>query len=301
MNYCLYHSKCYDGITAVYCIWKKYAQEKDSEWEFIAVAYQEPLPKMNINSESKLFIVDFSYSREILEFLHKCCPNLKVYDHHSTAEEALKGLEYCVFNNNESGGTLTWKQEFPNEKIPEIIEYTKDADLWKWEMSDSKAINEGLRAEIDLNDHFYINMEKFNDIVEQWHIVKYILRNKGEVIIDYKNKLIKEACLHVQKRDVVIEDKRYYIGVLNLGVYDILSDTGNTWLTDNEDVDFIAIYVVNLEKGNASVSLRGMDRIGRYTEGNIHCGNISKSLGGGGHANSSGFKVSINELSVILN
>ena len=66
---------------------------------------------------------------------------MQVIDHHITAQEALKGLDYCVFDMEQSGATLTWQYFFPKKPIPSMLSYIEDRDLWRWKLPDSRAVS----------------------------------------------------------------------------------------------------------------------------------------------------------------
>ena len=62
--------------------------------------------------ERTVFIVDFSYPRTILEEMEESAESLVVIDHHKTAEEDLRGLDYCHFDMTHSGAYLAWEYLF---------------------------------------------------------------------------------------------------------------------------------------------------------------------------------------------
>jgi oligoribonuclease NrnB/cAMP/cGMP phosphodiesterase (DHH superfamily) len=305
MNYCLYHASCYDGFCAAFVVWLKF--KDDLNWKFIAVRYQEECPLLNkdlnfnkdLNKDSRVYIVDFSYPRDVLEKLYYLIgDNLHIYDHHLTAEKDLKGLNYCVFDQNESGVSLTWKQLFPDRLLPLILQYVRDADLWKFELPNSKDINQGLRSVINIETNlFYIDNFKLLDniIVERKEDFLY---EKGATINEYRAGLIKECLPHVEIFNwkiacpITYGILTYKIGMINLGVYNILSDLGHEILK-NEIVDLAFLYVVNFKKQYISVSLRS--RVFIRNGINIDCGAIAKKFGGGGHANAAGFRIPIEQ------
>ena len=103
----MYHKNCTDGFGSALAAHYKFG---DSAM-YIPVNYGEPVPS-EIKEGDEIYIVDFSFPRDVLEKLaesHK----VQVIDHHKTAEAALKGLDYCLFDMKHSGAVLTWQFLFP--------------------------------------------------------------------------------------------------------------------------------------------------------------------------------------------
>ena len=79
-------------------------------------------------------MVDFSYSRDILQRVADQC-KLVVLDHHKTAMEDLTDLPFAYFDMNKSGAVLAWEYFHPNEPIPLLLAYVQDYDLWAKELA----------------------------------------------------------------------------------------------------------------------------------------------------------------------
>ena len=84
-TYVLYHANCADGFGAA---WAAHLA-LSGKCHLIPVSYGSPLPP-DIPDGSRVYILDFSYSQEIMDALAQRC-TLTVIDHHETSEEALKG------------------------------------------------------------------------------------------------------------------------------------------------------------------------------------------------------------------
>ena len=93
MIYVLYHSPCIDGFTAAYAAWTKFGN--DHLVTYVPCRYHEPLPE--IEDGSHVYILDFSYPREILVELAERCL-LVVIDHHESAQKDLEGLSFAHFD-----------------------------------------------------------------------------------------------------------------------------------------------------------------------------------------------------------
>ncbi len=81
----------------------------------------------------EVYIVDFSYPRDVLIEMNEKAKSLVVLDHHKTAQSALEGLDFCQFDMNRSGAGMAWDYFFPNQDRPWLVNYVEDQDIWKWE------------------------------------------------------------------------------------------------------------------------------------------------------------------------
>ena len=90
-----------------------------------------------------VYILDFSYPREITGRIAEAC-NLVLIDHHKTAAENLEGIGCCHFDTARSGAVLAWQHFHPGAPIPEILLYVEDRDLWLWQLPHSREINAAL-------------------------------------------------------------------------------------------------------------------------------------------------------------
>lgn len=130
----LYHNDA-DGFASAMAAWLRYGNEA----HYIEVAYDKPVPTIPAGTVD-LFILDFSYSREVCDQLATQY-RLVVLDHHKTAKAALEGAPYAIFDMSKAGCELAWEHFFPAEPLPELLAYVADRDLWVWELPNSKAVN----------------------------------------------------------------------------------------------------------------------------------------------------------------
>lgn len=289
MNYCLYHKNCMDGLFAAYAIYHRHGYM----FNYIAVQYNKQIPQEILDDPfvGDIVIVDYSYPRETLETIRGFAKRLYVLDHHATAENELKGLDYCKFENNKSGAVMAYEWVYPGLPVPPLFEYVQDRDLWRWLLPDSKAINEGLRNELDFKDDVINNFHKISDILCREF---GFLKSNGETIIKYRNSLIDELVGHLFIKIAKIGGFEYNFGMINGGLHSLNSDVGNTALLKDQSLDFVMIYSIN---ELVYVSLRGLDRVTKKEAKIVDCGELAKLKGGGGHKNAAGFKIkSINNL-----
>lgn len=254
----LYHGGCCDGFCAAWVIHRKHPDAK-----FIPVTYnKEPL---NVTENDDIIIVDFSYSRKVLEEMKAKVKSLIVLDHHLTAEKELFGLPYCIFDLNKSGCMLAWDHFFGHEPPPFLVEYCQDYDLWKHELPYSKEINAAIRS-------YPFDFETWDNLSVG------SLRKDGIAILRYQNQLIEQACRHID----FINIGGHLVPAVHTTV--LPSEIGNKL---SENCVFSATWYMK-NKTECKFSLR--------SRGDFDVSEIARSLGGGGHKNAAGFSINLEEL-----
>lgn len=294
-NVVLYHGNCFDGMASAWAAWRKFGDNA----EYRAVTYglkdindmmQDCYENANINDD--LYILDFSFPREVLEALHNKVNKLVVLDHHKTAQKDLEGLDYCTFDMNKSGARLSWEyfhyphhgQEgthlgFSNSDyndselglnpyyIPKLVQYIEDRDLWRFELEHSHEINAFIQSyPMTIGDYelTFHQLEMYFDRCLQ----------QGFGIERYKDTMIETQC------------KAAYIG--KVGDYDVpivnstilFSEVGNKLCQMYPDAKFAAYYTVRKD-ASYQWGLRSI--------GDFDVSEVAKQYGGGGHKNAAGF------------
>lgn len=270
--YVLYHAHCTDGTGAKYAAWKKFGDEA----QYIPVQYGKPIPEME--KGSRIFIVDFSYSRDILNGLIEIHQEVIVLDHHKTAEADLKDCPGCHFDMNKSGAVLAWEYFHPTYPVPNLLLDIQDRDLWKFKRDFPKQVHAGLqltKGDMELWDQYATNEYAYDGLVEAGQTL--LLRTEIEV----KNSI---------KKTKIIPFLGHRVGIINTGDYQ--SEIGNAICLDEElGVDFAICYVITTDN-NVLFSLR--------SEGDFDVSEVAKKFGGGGHKNAAGCRVTLEMLCKFL-
>jgi nanoRNase/pAp phosphatase (c-di-AMP/oligoRNAs hydrolase) len=221
------------------------------------VAYGDPTPDV---LGREVYIVDFSYSRTVMEDLNADAASLVCLDHHKTAEEELKGLPYCVFDMDRSGARMAWDYWFPGYKPPWLVLYVEDRDLWRWALPHSQEISASLRT----YPWKYLEWYRLAQGGPDKHIEagKAILKREGQIVDQHVNRAY-EVSLAGHK-------------VLAVNATCLHSEIGHALARDRPfGVTF------NAEQEGWSFHLRSVDQ--------VNVGHIARIYGGGGHPNAAGF------------
>lgn len=257
MIYVLYHASCRDGFAAAYAAWKRFGSARDIE--YIPVRYDNPPPRMK--DGATVYILDFSYPRDVLEELNKRMSSILVLDHHKTAQEALEGLDYAIFRMDRSGATLAWEYFHPLDETPDWMYYIEDRDLWKWKYEESDAITEA----IGTYPHSF-------EVWDNFETTSLLAEGKG--IVRFRDGHIKSAV----RRPIWQTIGGHDIPTLNNNMF--VSHTAHALCDQYPEAPFAACYF-DIQDNKRVWSLRSV--------GEFDVSEIAKQYGGGGHKNAAGF------------
>jgi nanoRNase/pAp phosphatase (c-di-AMP/oligoRNAs hydrolase) len=258
----IYHDDCLDGYGAAYAAWKKFGDSA----EYIPAHYGNPPPDV---TGKDVYILDFSYPREILLKIRMRARNLLVIDHHKTAQADLIELPFAKFDMSKSGCILAWEHFHPEDKAPFGLELIQDRDLWQFHIPETKAYCEGLR-----------NLIIRSFIAWDFHLATencFELAERGEDL------------LAVFSADITSLAKRAhtakFVGTEFMACNatpKYASELGN--LLAKTTGKPAAIYSYNGATQRWDYSLRSV--------GDFDVSEIAKNFGGGGHKNAAGFSIS---------
>jgi uncharacterized protein len=273
--YTLYHNNCPDGFGSALAAYLKFGDKS----EYIGVKHQQDPPEMEPGSE--VYILDFSYPRQVMESLLAQHSQVITLDHHKTAQEALLGLRGALFDMNRSGAMISWEYFHPDRSIPDLFRYIQDRDLWHWKLEGTGEIAAGLQL---LPQEFPL----WIDLLTPEGLKQ--LRQDGATLLRYQTKEIKGMLKHVYLDTLppyqaptgewITGNK---IPLINCSNYDIVSDLCHKMLEEYPDYPVVASWL----RGQSSISYS------LRSQPDSDCSEIAKLYGGGGHKNSSGFKIAI--------
>lgn len=275
----LYHKSCIDGFTAAWAAWKVYPDAT-----FIPVRHHEPFPD---SLEGKdVFILDFCYSRSEMEELNNITNTLYCLDHHKTAYEQCKDLDYCHFDMDKSGAGLAWEFFRNNEDMPWLVEYVQYRDLgflWTRPKSEHPPFLEEVLAAVDSYEKSFEQWDNFErgcSPDEEWKSGAIVLIREGQAILRYKKQLIDSAVRNATK--VTIKGKK----ALSVNSCHFQSEIGNL-LTRQEGAELGLVWYESEDR--VKFSLRSID------EKEDVAAVAEQFEGGGGHRNAAGFAVKKSE------
>lgn len=262
----IYHGNCFDGFGAAWAAWKALGETA----EYRAALYGDPPPTLINADQGKLYLLDFSFPRNILIALTKEF-DLTVLDHHKTAQADLDGLAFAKFDLAKSGATLAWEHFHPDKPIPPMISYVQDRDLWKFDLPGSREISAWMRswpfdfgwwsrAEVDLRLAF-----------EE-------CRKEGEAILRFQQQQVSNMADNFFWKEM----RGNIVPVVNATVF--FSEVGEELCKRHPNSPFSAYYLDRKD---------GKRQWGLRSRGGFDCSKVAKLYGGGGHPGAAGFEEDI--------
>lgn len=273
----IYHGNCADGFSAAWCFWRKFGVDA----EYVAGVYQQSPPDV---TGRDVYMVDFSYKRQVVEIMMKTARFVALIDHHKTAIEDLQPLfaeyetEYLAYGGERrvawycdlerSGATLAWDYLFPGEDRPLLLGHIEDRDLWRFKLSGTREI----QAFVFSHEYSFDLWDKLM-CADQVELLK--MTATGAAIERKHHKDVAEL--------VAVCKRRMLIGAYDVPVaslpYTLVSDAAHLMA---QGEPFAACYWDTTEG-----RVFGL----RATDEGIDVSEIAKQYGGGGHAKAAGFKV----------
>lgn len=265
----IYHANCRDGFCAVWV-----AKQALGEIEAVPAQYGQEPPDV---AGRRVYILDFSYKRSVLEEMSRKAESILVLDHHKTAQAELEAIGrdpftgylaggktlLCIFDMEKSGGRLTWEHFFGDKPAPWLVDYTEDRDLWRWTLPESKTINAALRS-------YPLDFAVWNDLLKRSLAV---LSVEGQSIFRREQQIIDDHLRHA--REIEMEGHR----ILAVNATVLFSEIAGELARDRP---FGACYF-DRQDGKRQWSLRSR------TDG-VDVSDVAKRRGGGGHRNAAGFE-----------
>jgi len=258
----LYHENCPDGFGAAWAAWMKFKNK---------ATYIATEPHVFPQEEFKgreIYIVDNSFDKKTLEKLISKNKKVVVLDHHKSAQADVEAFPQNVFDNNHSGAVLSWNYFHPKKKIPMLLRYVEDGDLWHFKLPNTEYI----RSYIYAHSYDFSVWSKLSKELENTKTRKQGIE-KGKAINDYFDQIVDEL---VKKADRVRLGS-FSVFAVNSSSKKVVSKIGHV-LAERTKSFGIVWYISN---GMLYVSLRSV--------GSFDVSKIVARFGGGGHKNAAGF------------
>lgn len=284
----IYHANCQDGFCAAWLFGKAFPDA-----EFHAAHYGTEPPAAAMDKDRPLYLVDFSYSRDVMFRLAALRrEEMVVLDHHKTAQQALEGLEIELSSNNcgdaltvkfdlgKSGGRLAWEHLYGSQRLPDdwlttsrsgyslgvapwLVDYTEDRDLWRWELPESQEVNACLRSyPLDFGLWDTLRLRKPHDLAIE-----------GTAILRREKQIVDDHLRHA--REVEIAGHR----VLCVNATVLFSEIAGELAKGRP---FGACYFDRAD-GKRQYSLRS-------EESGVDVSAVAREYGGGGHPHAAGYE-----------
>ena len=276
----LYHGRnCPDGFAAALAAWLYY----EGQAEFLGLDHGEiktvdDLPALNGRA---VYILDFSFSPEIMQGIEARAAKLVMLDHHKSAAEKLTGFAcrcgVVHFDMSKSGARLAWEFFQPNQPLPDLVKFVEDRDIWVWQYPESA----GFLAALDMEP---FDFERWREIAAFTPSQLTNFMARGEAMDEKFSKL---AALIAEGAQPLVFNGQAGLMVNAPGVFhslvgDLLSAKSGT---------FALMW---------SIDKTGGVKAGLRSQRPFNCIPLAESMHGGGHAQACGFKMASERLPALL-
>ncbi len=158
----IYHASCVDGFGAAFAAWLKfgddaeyvpmqYGKEDESFWRLEDGQFDSEFQILN----REIYILDFSFSKWVMEGLFSLAKCVVWLDHHKTAFE-MWGVQpgqrvwaetegrHVNLHMDKSGAMLAWEYFHPGTEVPLFIQHLDDHDRWQFKIDGTKAFQKAI-------------------------------------------------------------------------------------------------------------------------------------------------------------
>ncbi len=301
----IYHAHCADGFGAAFAAWLKFGAKA----EYVPFKYNETiLPTV---ADREIYILDFSFSKEVMSSLFKLAKKVIWLDHHKTAFEmyskepnkesflfydegglGIEGNHNVVLDNSKSGAMLAWEYFHPEKEVPMLIKHIDDYDRWQFKIKGTKEFNKALWSYAPWS--FEQWQEKFYDQYSGDPLYgdygRETLINEGTAILRAHDANVQAVVKGVARKCMLNLSDEPGFEPKGLTLYGLAANCPPHLASDvghqlaSQSGTYGLLWSINKE-GKCLCSLR--------SNGDYDVEAIAKAFGGGGHKNAAGFEVDV--------
>jgi uncharacterized protein len=155
----IYHADCLDGFGAAFAAWRRFGDAA----EYLPMHHGQPCEMGKIAGQD-VFILDFSFSPEVLQAFAAKAKSVTQIDHHLSACKAWNGLLQTdadgkhsyqhpelplrvIFDLDKSGARLAWEYFHPTTALPLALAHIEDQDMWRFALPGTRPFCRALRQQ----------------------------------------------------------------------------------------------------------------------------------------------------------
>jgi len=276
----LYHGRsCPDGFAAALAAWLYYG----GQVEMVGLDHGDTqsvddLPPL---AGRAVYILDFSFTAEILRGIEQRAAKLVMLDHHKSAAEKLTGFAcrcgVVHFDMDKSGARLAWEFFHPDAPLPDLVRFVEDRDIWAWKFPESAAY----LAALDMEP---FDLARWRDIAAFTPAQAEAFMARGQAMDEKFHKLATDIAEGAQP----------------------VTFNGQQGLMVNAPGAFHSLVGELLSRRSGSFALMwtagkgGLVKVGLRSQRGFDCIPLAESMGGGGHAQACGFRMGAERLPGLL-
>ncbi len=276
----IYHGRsCPDGFASALAAWLFYGAKA----EYLALDHGDiqSVDELPALGGRAVYILDFSFSPEIMRGIDERAAKLVMLDHHKSAAEKLTGFAcrcgVVHFDMHKSGARLAWEFFQPATPLPGLVRFVEDRDIWVWQYPESA----GFLAALDMEP---FDFARWAEIAQFSSAQLTDFMARGQAMDEKFSKLAADIAEGAQP---VNFNGQNGLMVNAPGVFHSL--IGN--LLSAQSLTFALMWTAGKD---------GVVKVGLRSQRNFDCIPLAESMGGGGHAQACGFKMGVARLPELL-
>lgn len=327
-----YHATCADGFAAAFAAWLKLGDsakyvpvqygDVENVYDFITLLTNN---NTSFCDATEIFILDFSFPKEVMHWLFRQTKRVVWLDHHKTAfemwcEKYKKGMRhetplinvsnlqsddahYIALDDNKSGAYLAWEFFHPGTEAPMFIRHIDDYDRWQFKIEETKEFYKALWSYTPWSfEQWQGWMRDFTPMYGGSTAALNAFKTEGAAILRAHEQNVQALVNGAAMKCAIqlpITPKEYTDEYLKNGTIDpphvdglaancppnLVSDVGHELA--NQSGTFGLLWSID-KNGRCNCSLR--------SDGDYDVSAIAKAFGGGGHKNAAGFIVEMKQL-----
>lgn len=274
----IYHAPCPDGFCAALAAWLHF----DGRGDYIPMSHDQTVPDVTGRT---VYMLDIAFDVATMERVERQAERLVVLDHHqSTADNLSKFEPQCGairFDMSKSAAKIAWEVFHPGKPIPDLITHVEDRDLLQWMVDGS---DQFLMA-LDAGPY---NFYRWAGILRMPDDARASFMQRGRAMRDMANKMASELAIHASPIEL-----NGQTGLMANASYVFHNDVG-AHLAERSGT-YAAIWCVENDTGGVP-----RVRVGLRSKGHFDVIPIAQAFGGGGHPNSSAFRLPISQLQQLM-
>jgi uncharacterized protein len=276
----IYHGGgCPDGFASALAAWHFF----EGRAEFLGLDHGDVRSPADLpECEGRaVYILDFSFSPDIMRAIDERAAKLVLLDHHKSAAANLTGFVCRCgelhFDMKKSGARLSWEFFQPDKPLPDLVRFVEDRDIWVWQYPESA----GFLAALDMEP---CEFPRWAEIAAFRPDQTAVFMARGKAMDEKFTKLATDIA--EDARPVIFNGQSGLMvnapGIFHSLVGDILAKKSGTFA-----------LMWNYHKS-------GVVKVGLRSRSGFDCIPLAASMGGGGHAQACGFKVPVERLPELL-
>ena len=276
----LYHGRnCPDGFGAAFAAWLYYGAQA----EFVGLDHGDirSVDDLPVLDGRAVYILDFSFSADILRAIEERAAKLVMLDHHKSAAEKLTGFAcrcgVVHFDMGKSGARLAWEFFHPDAPVPDLVRFIEDRDIWTWQYPESA----GFLSALDMEP---FDFARWAAIAAFSPAETAAFMARGQAMDEKFSKLAADIAEGAQP----------------------ITFNGQQGLMVNAPGMFHSLVGELLSRKSGSFALMwsagkgGLVKVGLRSQRGFDCIPLAESMGGGGHAQACGFRMGVQRLPELL-